>query len=292
MSDTTREVYSKAADRAVTLHERLGLWPVFGYYRVQETGREAIAVADRTVPKDVKVKESQRDTRSFDIRPDGRERRIRRRNIGESYMPLKDSPDLFARFARLADGGEIGREAWLEWLHEYGVLGVLPGRMGRYQRNEVTDSFSRFVQEALLANRILKAFEAVTADQDGPDVRTIRELLPEVVGDEADQVEQAALWTIRDTVEQKVNAECHQHLKPRDTGVWRKKGVSPFARVWGFDSLLGAMWLQFAWLVTMDGLRYCAAPGCNHHISPYARTDKETCDATCRQRKHRNPDTT
>jgi hypothetical protein len=287
MSDITREVYTEAASRAVTLHERLGLWPVLGYYRVQETGRDAIAVADRTVPRDVKVGRSQLDTRSFDIRSDGRERRIRRRNIGEYYMPLKDHPDLFARFARLGDDGEIGREAWLAWLHEYGVLGVLPDRTGPYQRNGTTDSFSRFVQEALLANRTLKLFEAVTADQNAPDFETIRDLLPEVRGDEPDQVEIAALQTIRDTVEQKIHAECHDLLKLRDTGVWRKKNMSPFAREWGCNSLLGAMWLQFSWLVSMDGLRYCEMPGCNRHISPYARSDKTTCGARCRKRKSR-----
>src|SRR3712207_4594803 len=122
MGDVTGEGDSEAAERAVTPHERLGLWSVFGYYRIEETGRDLIAVAGRTVSQDVKVGRSQLDTRSFDISPDGHERRIRRRNIGEPYMPLKDHPDLFARFARIGDEGEIGRETWLEWLHAYGVL--------------------------------------------------------------------------------------------------------------------------------------------------------------------------
>jgi hypothetical protein len=287
MSDITREVYSEAASRAVTLHERLGLWPVFGYYRIQEMGEDATAVADRTVPRDVKLKDSQRDTRDFNIRPDGRERRIRRRNIGEPYMPLKRNPDLFDEFARLADRGEIGREEWLRWLHEYGVLGVMPSRTGRYQRNETTDSFSRFVHEALLANRTLKLFEAVTADQSGSDVETISQLLPEDVGDDPDQAERVALWAIQDVVKQKVHSECYEHLKPRDDGAWRKRNMSPFAREWGFSSLSGAMWLQFSWLVSMDGLRYCQAPNCNNHISPYARSDKDTCTDRCRKAKSR-----
>ena len=175
----------------------------------------------------------------------------------------------------------------MRWLHEYGVLGVMASRMGRYQRNETTDSFSRFVHEALLANRALKLFEAVTADQDGPDVETISKLLPEDVDNDPDQAEQAALYAIQAMVEQKVHAECYEQLKPRDEGGWRKKTMSPFAREWGFSSLLGAMWLQFSWLVTMDGLRYCAAPGCNRHISPHARSDMKTCGATCRKRKSR-----
>ena len=63
--------------------------------------------------------------------------------------------------------------------------------------------------------------------------------------------------------------------------------MSPFAREWGFNSLLGAMWLQFSWQVKMDGLRYCEMSDCNHHISPHARADKTTCGDRCRQRKHR-----
>ena len=287
MHGITREVYFDAANRAVTSHERLGLWTKFGYYRIQEMGEDAIAVADRTVPRDVKLNDSQRDTRDFDTKVGNRQRRIRRRNIGEPYMPLKQNPDLFDEFARLADRGEIGRDEWLRWLHEYGVIGVLPSRTGRYQRNETTDSFSRFVHESLLANRALKLFEAVTADKDGPDVETIAQLLPDDVGDDPLQADRAALGAIQDLVEQKVHAECYEHLKPRDEAGWRKKNLSPFAREWGFSSLSGAMWLQFSWLITMDGLRYCEVPGCNNHISPHTRIDRKTCGDRCRKKKSR-----
>jgi hypothetical protein len=305
MRDATREVYEEAADRNVTPHERLGRWTVFPYYEVCE-GRGGYAVAPRNVPEErVRKVWSERGRGVYvavpvyapanDPDPDGPPRvryspkgeAKRFLNVGDLYLPLKAHPDLFARFARLADEGEIGREAWLAWLHTYGVLGVMPSRTGRYQRNETTDSFTRFVHEALLANRALRLFEAVTADQDAPDVETISKLLPEDVGDGPEQVERAALWAIRDMVEQKVHAECHELLKPRDTGVWRKKSLSPFAGEWGFNSLLGAMWLQFSWLVKMDGLRYCAVPGCNNHISPHDRGDRKTCGDRCRKRKSR-----
>ena len=139
----------------------------------------------------------------------------------------------------------------------------------------------------MLANRALKLFEAITADEDGPDVETIRELLLEDIGGEPDQVERTALWAIRDMVEQKVHAECHELLKLRDTGLWRKKNMSPFAGEWGFNSLLGAMWLQFSWLIRMDGLRYCEAAGCNNLIPPHARSDRKTFSDRCRKEKSR-----
>jgi hypothetical protein len=305
MSDITREVYSEAASRAVTLHERLGRWTVYPYYEVRGE-REGYAVAPRNVPAErVRRVGSERGRGVYvaeavyspanDPHPEGW-RRVRYSpkvaakrflNVGDWYWPLRDHPDLFARFARLGDEGEIGREEWLRWLHEYGVLGVMPIRTGRYQRNETTDSFSRFVHEALLANRALKLFEAITADQSGSDVETISQLLPEDVGDDPDQAERAALWAIQDVVKQKVHSECYEHLKPRDDGAWRKRNMSPFAREWGFSSLLGAMWLQFSWLVSMDGLRYCQAPNCNNFISPYARPDKDTCSDRCRKAKSR-----
>ncbi|CAN5728429.1 hypothetical protein BH24ACT22_BH24ACT22_12040 [soil metagenome] len=297
---TTSEVYSEAADRAVTKSERLGLWSVYGYYRIEEElDGDLIAVADRTVPKNFKPATAEKDPISVGYsftRLDGSEGTrtvpLRRVNPANHYMPLEDYPDLFDKFARLAETqAEIRREEWLRWLHEYGVLGVLPDRTAPYQRNEITDSFSDFVEEASLANRTLRLFEAI-AVPNGPNVKTIRELLPEGydkhVGDEPDQLQRAALRAIQDTIEKKVHADCYQRLVPRDTGVWRKKNLSPFARRWEFISLVGAMWLQFEWLVTMDSLRYCEAPGCNNHISSYERSDKKTCDATCRKRLERS----
>ncbi len=64
--------------------------------------------------------------------------------------------------------------------------------------------------------------------------------------------------------------------------------MTPFSREWGFASLLGAMYLQVEWLAIMDGLRYCQAPGCNRHLSPYARTNKVTCSPRCRKRHERD----
>ena len=111
------------------------------------------------------------------------------------------------------------------------------------------------------------------------------------MSNQPDQIEQAALCAVRDTIEQRIHAGCYQRLVLRDTDGWRKKNMSPLAREWGFNSLLGAIWLQFEWLVTMDGLRYCKAPGCNHHTSPYASPAKKTCDATCRKSLQRSKET-
>lgn len=286
------DMYRHAADGAVTEVERYGSWFVYGYYRVKETERDVVAVADRTVPTDVKPVKG---PESFEYtRRDDSTVHLRRRNVFEHYMPLADKEyaDLFDRFARLADRGEIGRQVWLDWLHKYGTLGFRglgnDGKPGG--KNTYTDVFSVFVREARLANQMLRLFGAATAPN-GPDVETISRLLPgeyrEYASDGPVELTQAALFAIQDTVELKVYVDCRPRLLPRDGDEWRKERVGPFQREWGFDSLLGAMWLQFMWLLTTDNLRYCEAPECNNPISPYARSDRTTCDATCRQRKRR-----
>ena len=79
-----------------------------------------------------------------------------------------------------------------------------------------------------------------------------------------------------------------------------------FERSWDFRSLLGAMWLQFYWLLTATGgVRRCQAPGCSKVISferpvlpsnPTVRNDRsqgyrkrrdaKTCSDACRQRRN------
>ena len=305
-----RRVYSEAADIAVTLGERLDLWTRFSFYEVRGEGAESEAVAPRNVPEELvrrswRVKGRRVDVAEIEGVPFSDLRHVRWSvtysperekaekfiNLGHTYMPLEDYPDLFDKFARLPDHGEIGTEVWLRWLHQYGVLGTLPGRPGSYQRNEVADSFSEFVQEALLANRTLSLFEAVTGPH-GLDISMVREVLPEGygshVGDDPAQLEHAALRAVVDTVDQKVLGACHEGLVSRDTVAWRRKHLSPFTKRWEFTSLLGAMWLQFKWLVSTDGLRYCQAPECLRLIPPSARSDKKTCSPACRKRLERS----
>lgn len=268
------------------------MWGVFGYYRVQETDGDAIAVADRTVPRDVKPRKG---PKSVDYtRQDGSIGRARRLNASEYYMPLREHPDLFERFARLPERGAIDQETWLEWLHEYGVLGIrslLSGGNPVGQQNTTTDTFSRFVQESARANRILRLFEAVI-DRDGPDVEAIQKLLPEEYsgggGVEPRVLEGVALRAIQDTVEQKIHSDCYIRFIARDVGRWRSKNLSPFTREWGFSSLLGAMWLQFMWLATVDGLKQCKNPKCKRIISTYRRADAETCSTRCRKAYERS----
>ena len=50
----------------------------------------------------------------------------------------------------------------------------------------------------------------------------------------------------------------------------------------GLRSLLGAMYLQLAWRITS---RRCEAPGCSNIIGLHERSNKKTCNRTCKERR-------
>jgi hypothetical protein len=286
------EAYSAAADVAVTNEERLGLWPVYPFYEIREAIGDTYVVVPRNVPNEharrlslalVRRRVNHSSVEEGDAA--SQETIVSYPNNPRYYAPLDDHPDLFQRFARLGNQEHISTSTWLKWLHEFGVLGLrdLPGG-----RNDTEESRSDFAREARLANRTMKLFGAA-ANPDGPDIETIHELKSEVSEEsiDAEELGRSILFEVKDTIRQKVQAECYWNLLLRD-GSWRKKRKSPLAEKWAFRSLLGALWLQLMWLTISDDLRFCKAPGCNHPISPYDRPDRVTCSDRCRQRLSRS----
>jgi hypothetical protein len=156
-------------------------------------------------------------------------------------------------------------------------------------RNDIEETHSEFVWEVRLAHRTLRLFEAAT-DPDGPDVESILRLRfgthGRRAGSEPEALESVARREVSDVIERKVYEECYRAFLVRDSS-WRKKRLSPLVEKWVFRSLLGALWLQFNWLTNFDHLRYCRAPDCHGHISPFARPDKITCSDRCRQKRSR-----
>jgi hypothetical protein len=70
-------------------------------------------------------------------------------NARDVYAPLRDEPDLFVKFASLADedpGTRDGRyDMMLEWIKKYGVLGlVAEGNSGSGQRSERDENLLLF----------------------------------------------------------------------------------------------------------------------------------------------------
>jgi len=167
------------------------------------------------------------------------------------------------------------------------VLGIRDLPSGR---NDIEEAHSDFVREVRLARRTLRLFEAATYP-DGPDVESILRLRFGTNGRRAgigpEALEGVARREVSDVIKRKLHEECYRDFLVRDRS-WRKKRLSPLVEKWAFRSLLGALWLQFNWLTNFDRLRYCKAPDCHEHISPFARPEKATCSDRCRQRLSRS----
>src|SRR5215218_1887698 len=99
--------FAESAQKAVTQELRTGLWRAYGRYEVHENKRGERGGMD-FYAKRAHVGLGESDSRMW------------------QYEPLVEIPDLFVRFARLADR-EITRAIWEEWIATYGLLGLQRG---------------------------------------------------------------------------------------------------------------------------------------------------------------------
>jgi hypothetical protein len=237
---------------------RSGTWPIYPKYEIVDSGGG----------KSVLARESPEQLKGIEV-----------------YEPLSNAwADLFLKFARLADGDDLDKapldsdknaRVALEWAHDWGVLGLQPGyifvfpsifapdvvehHLGapevgnlavREQHNEArgSDSVSRFAYEAWEANVALRLYEAATAEG-GPDVEAIRCFIPQEAKGYYDttpkRAQNWAMSVVKDSVQSKVSGSCYPAVYD---------GPDGYVQGWGFNSLLGALWLQMMWLIT-------AAPG-------------------------------
>jgi hypothetical protein len=195
----------------------------------------------------------------------------------EEYRPLVETPALFLEFARLAEGGEITREVWLEWVERYGVLGLdwrtsneamFTGLFGPVrQEGGPKENFRTFVIEARNANRLLRLMEAIESPK-GPDLNSFSKELWDIYGLHLPgnirrmSPKEARVWGTGEAwheVEKQIR-ECYPTVIPADGG---------FVQGWGFHSLISAMYLQMMWLLTAatgpnvgNDVRWCKRPEC------------------------------
>ncbi|MGI9050680.1 MAG: hypothetical protein ACR2GU_15110, partial [Rubrobacteraceae bacterium] len=192
------------------------------------------------------------------------------------------------------------------WAKDYGALGMegidyleIPGR--RDYRMGRRESLAAFWEEVLNAARVLRMYEATTASgfSEKNLAKTLRAWGFLVKGQSLEQPREFALSFVGDEVGAYVSRECHPVLYRTVTGDGRTMG---FAQGFGFDSLLGAMYLQMMWLMTEgseENVRRCGRPGCPRIISfeppqpdsmrrgasgKYrTRKDKKYCSSACKQ---------
>lgn len=259
----------------------------------------------------------------------------------EEYQPLVAYPGLFLDFAQMVEEGEIIQEVWKGWIERYGVLGleqhdVTRDLIERYHElslgiDELIDelhwlnslgreyrlysgsveggpreSYRSFEREAHKANRLLRVYEAATAKDDlghdRPDVAKVRKYAEAegITGHRIETSKNAKGWAIGwvgYAVQEIIAEDCFPLL--HQTGFKISRG-------WGFHTLLGAMYLQMAWLMTATEEVRCQGPGCTKIIrydqpelsleqleqlgqrgyrKPYKpRSDKVFCDTPCKNR--------
>jgi len=200
-------------------------------------------------------------------------------------------------------------EAALRWADDFGLLGleydpvhVSPG--GSYhdvsadflglaergaasgrQRNKAhggpKETIVRFVREAWEAHLVLRLYEAAFPAE--PDTEFIEGLMPQDhkrfypgLTDGEVRRRDWALGMVEDAAHDKVRGHCYPVLYGVPGSY--KEGVA-------FSSLLGAMWLQFLWLMRKEP-RQCL--WCRHLIPAKARSDAQWCidNSRCRANWH------
>jgi hypothetical protein len=196
------------------------------------------------------------------------------------------------------------RTMMLDWVKSYGVLGLegvdrsagvsLRWREGR------RESLYGFVYAVRRAAWCLGLYEAATAP-DGPNADAL--VRHKADGDTLEEKKEWALKVAGNHVDDQLTEECYPKLYRQ---VLAQSGETVgFVQGWGFHSLLGAMYLQMAWLLSEgSNAPRCKGPSCYRIIrigdleQPAAdpglkknargkyriRKDKQFCSRNCKER--------
>jgi hypothetical protein len=252
------------------------------------------------------------------------------------YEPLDEAPHLFLEFARLAEQKDQ-LAALNAWIAKYGLLGLhrresrgptpepsesspdfrrnrwlLVGAPEEYsERGGTGETVALVEREMRLANKVLLHWEAILSRQESHLKRLIlgdepppekvmklqevyRFMSKETGATWTDTLVEGATLIVRGYVQEVLEAftyPCVAHApSPRRPAA--------LAVSWRPRNLLGAMYLQFYWLITSESeLARCKHCG---RVIPYAppipagedrkirkpRRDKEFCSTQCRQNYH------
>jgi hypothetical protein len=258
----TKEEFSGAANKIADKAHRAGRWDVYPKYitRQRRDGKRYLIAAE---PDDLPPRV---DLAGGRISPGSPEETLMNQAIERSkarkevwpYSPLAREPDLFLRFARLADddgldGGAAGEldtdknaDVALSWAHVYGVLGLTSveddGLRGTSTKGGEADTVEAFVRAVWTANDCLRLYEAATAEVLDADL--IASYMPSHPRAFAGTPASTSAWAL-DAVASETQLKVAGNAYPALYGE-----VGSFIQGWDFMNLLGAIWLQMFWLLT------------------------------------------
>ena len=230
------------------------------------------------------------------------------------YEPLEENPDLFFKFAGL-QREERSPSTALEWANDHAPLSCNLGF--RLNRNEFKPTgvdpceyVDDFFEEVDRAATVLKLYEAalkrdrtavteIILEGPSPFVReyyvSIWEADPEQEDHNNDMLV-FGMFVLMLEVSRMVRTYAYQQLHiPSELPL-----ISRVRQGWGFDSLLGAMYLQMYWLLAAGGKNVTYCKYCGKLISLTTRTtkpnkpsktrktrqDRQYCDNRCQQRHY------
>jgi hypothetical protein len=183
--------------------------------------------------------------------------------------------------ARLADD-PITPEAVVGWAEDYGLLAssreedVLerPGLLGqeRISGYGCRESMSGFAKAAGEVRTCLRTYEALRRDEDLELEKLSSEVGPLPVDamrpwEREQGHERAWLFGVLGRMTQ---MRLHEHCYPQ-FNIYTRGGypTGRFALSWGFYNLLGAIWIQMAWLLEAaeSSVRFCRLPDCRRVVT-------------------------
>jgi hypothetical protein len=225
-----------------------------------------------------------------------------------AYFPLKDVPDLFLKFSKLYEQSDF-EQAALAFANNYGLPTGKDGVQGehglRLQRPRM--KVSQFGDEARRAWGVLALYESVL----NGDTQRVKDIFLELRDDkvfslwneffsfegvdESDHILlQIGLMGAAQTVEKAVHEICRHRIR-FDVKSDTSPDLTTVHTAWGFDNLMGAMYLQMWWLIASAGditrCEFCGRLVSLARSRPEGRKrrrDKRFCDDACRQAHHRS----
>lgn len=245
------------------------------------------------------------------------------------YPPLIATPHLFLEFARLQEHNDLDG-AIHSWVEDYGLLGLHMHELSPFREDVPSmmyytgehsteggpgETLAKFRAEARTANRVLTLYEAALskdtlkleqalgANGDSREARKRRERLRSIAEHRRivynDNLVHEALEYVFEDVQQVLEVFAYPCLvnhspstHPPIDHVWRPETMR--SSLWP-RNLLGAMYLQFLWLVDsaseLSRCKHCEriisyAPPRPGSDDRKPRKDKEFCDSRCRQNYH------
>jgi hypothetical protein len=290
-------------------------WPVYKNYEIIEEDGETFVVAPVSPP--------------WFIEPDEEsvsQKRVRdnSQDVMSLYAPLA-VPELVVELAELAEK-EITPEDVLDWAEVYGLLGIERYAIVNADNTSAClrwdkgrkESVLRFAEAAGEVRACLRIYEALTSEEevDLEALLSLVEFLPlakflpikaERFWGKRPGMERARLLrAVGTTVQWLLQGHCFPQMTIYSRGS-PSLPTGKFALSWGFENLLGAIWLQMAWLLEAESerVRRCKLPGCLRVIhfesgEPAAdpglrnvrgkyktRVDREFCKGRgCKQKYH------